>query len=127
MDVQRDAELSILCPDLLQKAQLPHGVIVGAIRIDGSCSVADCAGTPSEPWALGKVCNLIGAVCALPEPIAHSGALGLWSPHAAALDAMQRGLQQSPVIENDPARLPPIPVQVLCCHLLCCLHVFSDP
>lgn len=106
LDPERDAELVRLCKDIPREADLPHGVILGAVRIDGSCSVAECEGTSLEPWALGKVCNIIGAVCALPEPVAHSGALWLWEPDAAALTAVRAGLRESPILENDPVHLP---------------------
>ena len=71
----RAAELHEQCPDIPAEEALPHGVIVGAMRVDGACEVADCAGTASQPWAIGPVCNIVGAVCMLPEPIAHKGAL----------------------------------------------------
>lgn len=102
----RAAELAIQCPGIPSEASLPHGFIVGAIRVDRCCDIGDCAGTASEPWALGPVCNVIGAVVLLPAPIAHKGSLGLWPIDAHVIALVQAGCAAAPVLENDMARLP---------------------
>ena len=96
----RAAEIAAQCPDVPTEASLPHGAIVGAFRIDGACKVADCVGAPSEPWALGPVCNVIGAVCLLPTPIPHRGSLGCWPVHADQLAELRVALADCPVREN---------------------------
>ena len=70
---ERGVELAQLCPGIPDEYTLPHGSIVGAMRVDRACTVDDCAGTPTSPWAFGPVCNVIGAVCTLSEPIPHKG------------------------------------------------------
>ena len=116
------------CPGIPPEASLPHGAIVGALRVDRACTVADCAGTPAAPWALGPVCNVIGAVCQLAEPIQHKGAaracsnaiahetsgrpvcagsLGTWPIDADVLMHVRAGLAAATIMENNPALLPP--------------------
>lgn len=95
------------CPGIPPEASLPHGAIVGALRVDRACTVADCAGTPAAPWALGPVCNVIGAVCQLAEPIQHKGSLGTWPIDADVLMHVRAGLAAATIMENNPALLPP--------------------
>jgi hypothetical protein len=61
------------CPNIPEEITLPHGCIVGAMRVDRACKVEDLIGTSMAPWARGPVCNVIGAVCRLDEPVPHSG------------------------------------------------------
>ena len=92
MDAARAARLATqVGPGLPPEASLPHGCIIGALRIDGSCAIEDCANTPSEEWASGPVCNVVGAVATLPgAPVSHKGALGLWPIDAEARLATPR-------------------------------------
>ena len=103
----RAVELAANCPGMPTEESLPHGCIIGAMRIDRACDVAGCAGTPSEPWALGPVCNVIGAVCLLPKPLAHKGFLGVWKIDEEICKSVRAGLSKAPVLMNDPERLPP--------------------
>jgi hypothetical protein len=106
LDPVRSAEIAVQCPDIPPEATLPHGVIVGAMRVDRACTVADCAATPAAPWAHGPICNVIGAVVRLTEPVPHKGSLGLWPLSADVLPHVRSALDAAPVLENDPAVLP---------------------
>ena len=103
----RAAEIKALCPDVPQEDSLPHGFIVGAARIDRTCEVADCAGTSAAPWAHGPICNVVGAVVALAEPIPHKGMLGMWPISDEVLQQVRDGLAAATIVENPPASLPP--------------------
>jgi hypothetical protein len=83
------------------------GYIIGAMRIDRTCNVDACAGTPAAAWASGPVCNVIGAIVELDEPITHRGALGLWPIDAAVRDRVRTALEGHPILENEPSQLPP--------------------
>ena len=58
----RAVELAANCPGMPTEESLPHGCIIGAMRIDRACDVAGCAGTPHEAsmaslaawWALRR-------------------------------------------------------------------------
>ena len=105
---ERSAQLKASVGDALPaEDELPHGAIVGAARIDRACAPADCVGTPSEPWASGPVCNVIGAVVMLDEPVPHKGALGLWRIDADVLSRVHAGLIAGQLLESDPSMLPP--------------------
>ena len=113
MDAARAARLATqVGPGLPPEASLPHGCIIGALRIDGSCAIEDCANTSSAEWASGPVCNVVGAVATLPgAPVAHKGALGLWPIDAEAREKVRDGLAAARIVANDPARLPPASTQ----------------
>ena len=100
----RGAELAALIPGLPQEKTLPHGFITGAMRIDRHVEVADCADTPSASWALGPVCNVVGAVALLPEPLPHKGALGVWPMDTHVRQTVREALLTAEILENDPAR-----------------------
>lgn len=104
---EHEARLRAKLPHIPAEARLPHGVIMGAARIDRATTIEGCAGTDSHGWASGPVCNVVGAVAKLARPVAHKGALGLWSIEAAALADLQQQLELAEVLEADPARLPP--------------------
>lgn len=95
------------CADLPSEGSLPRGAIVGAIRIDRACDVAHCAGTMAEPWALGPVCNVIGAIVKLDHPVPHKGALGYWKIDANVRNAVQAALAAGDVVTNGKDKLPP--------------------
>ena len=60
LDAVRAAELAVQCPGIPPETTLAHGYIVGALRVDRACEIADCAGTASEPWASGPICAYMG-------------------------------------------------------------------
>ena len=105
----RSAELKEQCGSALPDEQsLPHGFIIGAIRIDRACMPADCSGTLSAPWATGPICNVIGAVVTLHTPVEHKGALGLWPIRADVLDNVRAGLGGAAIQYAEPSMLPPL-------------------
>lgn len=108
LDQQRSAEIKARCGDALPEEHvLPHGFIVGAMRVDRACVPADCMGTPSEPWASGPICNVIGAVLTLDEPVPHKGALGLWRIDVAVLARVQAALAAATIHLVSLDMLPP--------------------
>ena len=85
------------------ESDLPHGAIVGAIRISHALNLEQCA---NEPWAFGKVVNVISAVCRLAKPIDQSGALSAWPVDVDALAQMQVQLAAATISHNDISHLP---------------------
>lgn len=104
---ERQRELAVLCPGIPAERELPHGFIMGAVKIERHATVADCAGTPSEKWASGPVVNVVSAFCRLADPVPHKGALGLWAIDAAVLQRVRDGFAAAAVVHADPSRLPP--------------------
>ena len=90
------------------EASLPHGVIVGLIKISHSLPLEQCDGSA---WATGPVCNVIEAVCELGTPINQKGALGQWpiGPDVAARACIALG--QIRLLDN--SALPPIPTSTI--------------
>ena len=61
----------------------------------------------AEAWASGPCVNVIDAVCRLPQPIPHKGALSVWHVDREVLGTLQAALAGAPVTHNDVAHLPP--------------------
>ena len=104
---EKHDELRRRAPQLPDEKSLPHGVIMGAIRVDSWCAVEHCAGNYAAGWASGPVCNVVGAVALLAQPVAHKGALGVWPISSEVLPLIQDMLAAAIIRETDPARLPP--------------------
>ena len=90
-------------PGMLAEADLPHGAIVGAIRISHALTLEQCEG---EPWAFGPVCNVVDAIARLETPVAHKGALSVWRIGTETLAEVQAQLARATVFENDVSHLP---------------------
>ena len=86
------------------EAALPHGVVVGAVRVSHSLPLEDCSDV--EPWAFGPVVNVIDACCRLETPVDAKGALSIWRLDPEAREAVQRQLEQATVADNDVSHLP---------------------
>ncbi len=89
---------SVVGSELPAEAALPHGVIVGALLIVRSLLPPECGGSV---WASGPICNVVGATCTLPTPMAASGMLGLWKPEATVLEQVRSQLAGAVVARND--------------------------
>ena len=84
------------------EADLPHGVVVGALHVVRSLRPEECQGSV---WASGPFCNVVGASCTLATPVAAQGSLGLWKPEPAVLEHVRAQLIDAPVLRNDVAHL----------------------
>ena len=84
------------------EADLPHGVVVGALHVVRSLRPEECQGSV---WASGPFCNVVGASCTLATPVAAQGSLGLWKPGPAVLEHVRAQLIDAPVLRNDVAHL----------------------
>jgi hypothetical protein len=84
------------------EADLPHGVVVGALLVVRSLRPDECQGSV---WASGPICNVVGASCTLATPVAAQGSLGLWKPEPSVLDHVRAQLADAPVLRNDVAHL----------------------
>ena len=84
------------------EADLPHGVVVGALHVVRSLRPDECQGSV---WASGPFCNVVGASCTLATPVAAQGSLGLWKPELAVLEHVRAQLADAPVLRNDVAHL----------------------
>ena len=105
-DARRRSRLAALLDcvaGMLAEGELPHKAIVGAICISHALDLEQCA---DEPWAFGKVVNVISAVCRLPQPIDHSGALSVWKVSDDVLAQMQAQLASATISHNDISHLP---------------------
>lgn len=96
-DAATQQRLRLLVPSVPDEASLPKGVIVGAINISHSLTEAECA---SSPWATGPICNVVAETVALPRPVPHKGALGLWNIDASVLAELQVALAAAPTRSN---------------------------
>jgi hypothetical protein len=90
-------------PGMPTEADLPHGAIVGAIRVSHALALEQCAG---DPWAFGPVCNVVDAVARLERPVSHKGALSVWRLGAETLADVQAQLERAAIVENDVSHLP---------------------
>ena len=72
-------------------------MIVGAIKISHHLLPNEC----KDPWAFGPVCNVIEAVCILPQPVPHKGALSIWKISKDVLIQVQEQLSVAPVKNNN--------------------------
>jgi hypothetical protein len=105
-DARRRSRLAALLDGVAgmpAEGELPHKAIVGAICISHALDLEQCA---DEPWAFGKVVNVISAVCRLPQPIDHSGALSVWKVSDDVLAQMQAQLATATIYHNDISHLP---------------------
>ena len=89
---------------LPEENTLPHGKIVGAVKISHSLTLGECE---SDPWAIGPVCNVIEAVCVMTKPVMHRGALSIWKIGTNVLAEVQKQLSTAPVKTNDISDLLP--------------------
>ena len=85
------------------EASLPHGAVVGALKVSHSLSLEQCGG---DAWATGPVCNVVAATVELATPVPMNGALGVWPLGADALASVRAGLAAADVRVNDVARFP---------------------
>ena len=85
------------------EASLPHGAVVGALKVSHSLSLEQCGG---DTWATGPVCNVVAATAQLATPVPMNGALGVWPLGAEALVSVRAGLGAADVRVNDVARFP---------------------
>ena len=85
------------------EASLPHGAVVGALKVSHSLSLEQCGG---DAWATGPVCNVVAATAELATPVPMNGALGVWPLGADALASVRAGLAAADVRVNDVARFP---------------------
>ena len=85
------------------EASLPHGAVVGALKVSHSLSLEQCGG---DAWATGPVCNVVAATAQLATPVPMNGALGVWPLGAEALVSVRAGLGAADVRVNDVARFP---------------------
>ena len=85
------------------EASLPHGAVVGALKVSHSLSLEQCGG---DAWATGPVCNVVAATAQLATPVPMNGALGVWPLGADALASVRAGLAAANVRVNDVARFP---------------------
>ena len=60
-----------------------------------------------DPWAFGPICNVIEAVCLLPQPVPHRGALSLWKIDEDVRANVQTQLEAAPIMMNNISDLPP--------------------
>ena len=72
-------------------------MIVGAIKISHKLALAEC----TDMWASGPICNVIEAVCSLPQPLRHRGALSLWKINDGVVSNLREQLQNAPITWND--------------------------
>ena len=102
-DAAHQQKMRGLCGAALPaEADLPHGVVVGALHVVRSLRPDECQGSV---WASGPFCNVVGASCTLATPVAAQGSLGLWKPELAVLEAVRAQLADAPVLKNDVAHL----------------------
>lgn len=99
--IQARVPEGVIVPD---EASLPHGVIVGAIRISHSLPLESCS---ASVWATGPICNVIDAVCSIEVPVTHRGMLGIWPVSEDALEQVRASLGQ--IRPVDVSRVPPPP------------------
>ena len=52
--------------------------------------------------------NVLGAVCALEQPVPHRGALSVWRIEQSALASVREQLRSASVLLNDTSHLPPV-------------------
>ena len=80
-------------------------MIVGAMLISHhyDLSMNECP----DPWAFGPICNVIEAVCLLPQPVPHRGALSLWKIDEDVRANVQTQLEAAPIMMNNISDLPP--------------------
>ena len=83
------------------EASLPHGAVVGALKVSHSLSLEQCGG---DAWATGPVCNVVAATVELATPVPMNGALGVWPLGADALASARAGLAAADVRVNDVVR-----------------------
>ena len=76
-----------LVPHIPPESTLAHGVIVGAMRV--SHNGREGAWCASSPWTTGPFCSVISETVALPNPVPHKGALGLWEIGVDVLGPLQ--------------------------------------
>ena len=92
--------------DVPPEAELPHSAIVGAIHISHHLTLEQ---SRSDPWAFGKVCNVIDARVCIDHPVPHKGSLDLWPIAGDVVEDLRAQLAAATVLANNIAHLPPAP------------------